>query len=354
MRFFPIGALALTLIACSPEAAKQTVGRPSQTLAAPVAAVAACGGAAPYLTSAACKDENIVALSASLTQQLEERGKALSRRGRQILMEGQSQWLTAMRTTCELSPKDDHLTFSQSVCVQISMVDRTIALPLLVQLAGPYTIQLVETYRALPAAVTAQDKISMVSAAFYPRIDNPDAEQAAFNEAAVRTLKPDLPSDTEQTILHKIVHADTDIISVEYDTLFTTRGAAHPGRDVEALTYLLKKGRALRTDDLFGPQASWKAPFTALASEKLKTATIEQGCDAPLALDDARSASLRADRWLISQEGLIVLYPPYALGPYAMEGCQIILPWAELKPLLRKDAPIPAKPTEPARKTLEG
>jgi hypothetical protein len=348
------GGLALALAACGPDTAKQTIAQPKQVTSEAIPSSAACGGPTPYLTAAACKEENIVALSDTLTALVEERGKALSRRGQQILLEGQSQWLAAMRTACELSPTDQALSFGQSACVQISLIDRTMALPLLVQVAGPHTIQLVEAYRALPPAVTAEDKISMVSAAFFPRIDDPDVYEAAFNAAAVRTLKADLPTDTEQTIVHKIVHADADIISVEYDTLYSTRGAAHPGRDVEALTFLLKKKRSLRADDLFDRKTPWKAKFATLASDKLKAATIQEGCDAPLALEDARDASLRADRWLVSQDGLHILYPPYALGPYAMEGCQIVMPWDELRPLLRKDAAVPVKPTERARKTLEG
>jgi hypothetical protein len=319
-----------------------------------VAPAVACGGASPYLTQAACADPNVSALSAAMSDTIKVIAQPLSRRGRELLLDGHGQWLTAMRTTCDLKAEDTELSFAQSLCVQISMVDRTVGLPILVQRAGPHTIQQVETFRALPAPQTSEDKIAMLSAAFYPRIDNPGENEAAFNAAAVRTIKPDLPSDTEQTIINRIIFANAQIISVEYDILFSTRGAAHQDRNVEALTYLVDKRRALRADDLFDTRANWKEPFAKLSAEQLKVATIQEGCDAPLALEEARDASLRADRWLISTDGLIVLYPPYALGPYSMEGCQIVLPWAALKPLLRKDAPIPSKPEAREPKTLEG
>ena len=334
----------VALSACGQDTANTTLQRLSDAPRGNSAQ--ACGGAAPFLTSAACADENVTRLSGAMDGALEKVQTALSRTGRQVLIDGQAQWLTGMRVTCMLNADDKELSAEQSVCVQLSMIDRMIALPTSVGSAGPYLFQRVESFRALPPPKSLTDKAALISAVSYPRIDNPDANGAAFNVAAFRAIRKDLPDDTEQTIVYQIYLADPKMISLEYDTLLATRGAAHQDHGVETLTFLMQEKRPLAATDLFPATDAWRKDFLALAGAKLKDAVIEQGCDAPLALEYARDASLRADRWLISAEGLSIVYPPYALGPYAMDGCKITMGWKELAPMLRPEAPVPVTPAQ--------
>ncbi|MEM9290717.1 MAG: DUF3298 domain-containing protein [Acidobacteriota bacterium] len=54
------------------------------------------------------------------------------------------------------------------------------------------------------------------------------------------------------------------------------------------------------------------------------------------------------DNFAVQEEGLRFYYSPYEIAPYALGPTDILLPWAEIRDLLRPDAPVPtAAPAAP-------
>jgi hypothetical protein len=335
----------IALGACHPQTAEETIGRPGEAAAA--ISADACGAAAPLLPKAACADANVAAVNHAMNRALAGAGAGLSRDGRQTLLGEQMQWLAALRVTCLLDDAAETLRGDQSLCLQMSMIDRIVGLASTVQTAGPYTIQRVESFRALPPPRTSADRIALLSVAAYPRIDAADEHAAAFNAAARRALRADLGDDTEQTIVYRIAAAGPALISIEYDTLYATRGAAHPDRGVETLNFLMAADRPLRADDLFAPAAPWRRILTAIADESARALPADDECGGALAGEGMKDATLRPDHWLLTPDALTIVYPPYALERYAIAGCQIVVPWSQLSSVLKPDAPLP--PSAPPR-----
>ena len=50
-------------------------------------------------------------------------------------------------------------------------------------------------------------------------------------------------------------------------------------------------------------------------------------------------------RMLITERGLVILFPPYSFGPYALGGAEVTIPWRDLAPYLNPAAVAPIRPT---------
>jgi len=61
---------------------------------------------------------------------------------------------------------------------------------------------------------------------------------------------------------------------------------------------------------------------------------------------DVQESATKPHLWLINEQGLTLLFPPYSFGaPYVMGGTEVSIPWADLRPYLNPAAPAPIRPS---------
>ncbi|MGE3143168.1 MAG: RsiV family protein, partial [Hyphomonadaceae bacterium] len=177
----------------------------------------------------------------------------------------------------------------------------------------------------------------------FPRIDaaanDPNAQR--FNQLVAQQPQFAPEDQTEEQVRYSIVYAGPDLISVKFDTYQNTLGAAHPDNSMKAVTVVMTGGaRTLGVEDVFRPDGGWENFVTQRAMEQLTRQFREYGFAPPAR--DVRETATKPHLWLISDQGLTILFPPYSFGgPHAMGGAEVSIPWADLRPYLNPRAPRP-------------
>lgn len=140
---------------------------------------------------------------------------------------------------------------------------------------------------------------------------------------------------------YNIEYADDDLISVSFgEDTFT--GGAHPNHDTSTITYDLKQGRELKLADLFKPGSKYLATVADFAMRDLKgRKDPDSGENIGLAQDmwedGAKPTAENYRNWNITKKGLLVTFPPYQVGAYAFGTQTVIVPYSQLKDLIKAD-----------------
>lgn len=116
-------------------------------------------------------------------------------------------------------------------------------------------------------------------------------------------------------------------------------GGAHPNAGASHVTFDLATGDELTLDDLLKP--GWRDRVTQLAEAALR-AQYGLKPDAPLNDEGPlfENAFELNDNWHLTPEGLGFSYDPYEIGPYAAGFIEPVIPYAQLKPLLKPASPL--------------
>ena len=288
-----------------------------------------------------CAAEELAALSREVAGVLAEQASQLSPEGRRLLIENQAEWARMELEVCVLSADR---TLTLPACMKRALTERLRNADQAVQALGGYVIQRMERLAAtpLPQGQGEADFGAPVVATRinWPRIDVPPGAKAArFNEVAAQ-LPPSSRELVETVVDYAIAYAGPTLISVQFTTYTYAPGAAHPGGGAEALNFLMAAGRTLEPADVFKADTDWQTFLVNRAASGLADVFAEFG--EPPGPELLRDAVTKPRLWVISENGLTLLFPPYALGgPWALGAQEVRISWAELQPYLRADAPAP-------------
>lgn len=143
---------------------------------------------------------------------------------------------------------------------------------------------------------------------------------------------------------YSVEYADNDLISVSFlQSNFT--GGAHPNYNYFTITYDLKTGKELKLPELFKPGAKYLEAVSAYAIKDLQSRKIpDSGENMGLAQDlFAEGATAKAENyqsWNITKKGLMFIFDPYQVGPFAAGSHTVIVPYANLKEIAKSDGPL--------------
>ena len=192
----------------------------------------------------------------------------------------------------------------------------------------------------------------------YPELSGP-ANAAGFNQIAkarvMRSLaefRRDLAgltaADIKQSetgnyidVAYGVEYADDGLISVNFvEYVFT--GGAHPNSGNFTLTYDLKNGRELKLPDLFKPGSRY---LTTIANYALRDLKERKDPDTGESLgfaqdifeDGAKPTADNYRNWNVTRKGLLITFPPYQVSAYAFGPQTVIVPYSELKDIVRPD-----------------
>lgn len=189
--------------------------------------------------------------------------------------------------------------------------------------------------------------------ASYPQFDGTQADFGPINrifsdgaKIAAAEATPDAKADTRhaQTWSYgqsfRLHRPGPDAVSVVLQS-YVFAGGAHG--DTKSAGWLVDRrtGRPLFADDLFADGDAWRARLRELVTASLKKHFVErpgfEDALQPTKMDEMLRQLLR---YLWRSDGLSILFNRYDIAAGVMGDYLVRIPYAELKPLLRPDAPV--------------
>ncbi len=142
-----------------------------------------------------------------------------------------------------------------------------------------------------------------------------------------------MSSDSFLSVSYNITYADEDLVSVLFNVDFYYSGAAHPNNVSYSVNFDLKKGKRLSLEELFA-----SSDYLERISESCIEKLIVKG------VGFAGGASPEEqdydNKWLITKKGLLIVFDPYQVDSYAGGTHKVLIPYDELKDILKKDSPV--------------
>lgn len=340
----------LALAACEPSGDAKTEATSEQRIAAALDPCAAGRGA---FAQTVCQNQQLASLEGDIRETLVAEAADVSDAGARMLVQNQQRWLEAQRIGCGIIDPESAPTAEQQQCLEGEFRARATEVQTAIQEVGGYTFQRMELIdatavsaevasssglgEAAPAAVTREIR--------FPRIDGEQTpEIQRFNELVAQQPQFRLEDVTNEAVDYQIAYAGPELISVRFDLADFTLGAAHGNSSSKAVTVLMRTGEPLTEAHVFRANSGWQRFLTQRAVADITRQFTDYGFRPPER--DVRESATKPHLWLITEQGLTILFPPYSFGgPYALGGAEVAIPWADLRPYLAPDAPAPIRPT---------
>lgn len=298
-----------------------------------------------------CDNRTLAGLDNQVRETLVAESAAVSDAGAQMLVQNQNRWREAQRISCGLLDAETPPTPEQQQCLEAGFRARLQAVETAVQEVGGYTFQRMELVDATPvSAEIAADLGDSAPVAVqrdirFPRIDGPQTpEIRRFNELVAQQPQFRLEDGTNESVDYSIAYAGPELISVRFTISQDTLGAANVTNTIKAVTVLMGEGRALTAADVFQPNARWQDFITRRAMQEIGRQFPDYPNFPPRR--DIFETATKPHLWLITERGLVLLFPPLSFGgSHADGGTEVIIPWADLRPYLNPAAPAPIRPS---------
>jgi uncharacterized protein len=350
LRFLVLCGAVLAAAACGRDAGKARAADAKGREATIAAALDPCS-ASNAAARTVCGNQKLSALDGQIRQALVAEAAEVSSAGAQTLVQGQQRWLQVQRLACGIVDPDARPDAKQTQCLEARLRERAAEAAQSVEQIGGYTFQRMEIVSAQAVTAQAADAsrleenapAAIVRDIRFPRIDNASTPQAArFNQLVAQQPQFRLEEMTEEQVDYSIAYAGPELISVRFDTYDNTMGAAHPNSGMKAVTVVMTTGQPLTAADVFRRGSGWEAFLTGRATDALTRQFREYDFAPPQA--DVRDAVTKPHLWLVKEEGLVLLFPPYSFGgPYALGGAEVTIPWRDLARYLNPNAPSPIR-----------
>lgn len=300
-----------------------------------------------------CQDQALSALDTQVSQTLVAESASISDVGAEMLVQNQRRWRDAQLIACGVIDTESEPSADQQTCLEGQFRSRLQEARTAVEEVGGYTFQRMELVDATAVTAEAASASGLGDAAppaitrdiRFPRIDGPQTPQIQrFNELVAQQPQFRLEDATSEDVTYRIAFAGPELISVRFDVYNETLGAAHPNSTTRAVTVLMTEGRPLTEADVFRANSGWQRFLTQRAVAGIAAHFREDGFTPPER--DVQESATKPHLWLITEQGLTLLFPPYSFGaPYVMGGTEVTIPWADLRPYLNPAAPAPIRPS---------
>lgn len=345
--------LTMALAACGDGGGGKTEPKAEPTPISVVEAAAdPCGSVGGAFGEALCGDPDLSPLVGQVKTRLVEAAGAIPLDAARQLATGQAEWLQATRVSCGIGETKIPLTPDQEGCLSGALKRRAEQAATAVTQQGGYVFQAVEVNRAQPvtadiaaaAGGSEYAPVAITKEIRFPRLQGDTPQIKRFNELMTQRPVYGLTEQTSEFVDYRIAYAGPELISVRFTTMENAATAIRPSNGEKVVTVVMATGEPLKEEDVFSaPPARWKAWIAQRVSRDLRRQfnAMDPGIElrAPEVLDTAT----KTKNWLITEEGLVVLFPPESIGPHALGNFEVKIPWSEMKALLNPNAPAPIK-----------
>lgn len=352
-------ALSLCAAACGADGAGAKQGQPPVALADALNPCRAEEGETPQgpIARTYCANEQLAGLEGRLREALLAETGEVSEAGRRSIVQDHQRWLLARRTICGMVDPDAAPNANQIACLASQLNDRIKEVESAVETAGGYVFQrmeIVQSNAVSAEAAAASDLGDQAPAAItrdirFPRIDNASTPQAErFNQLVAQQPQFGIADQTDESVTYEIAYAGPELISVRFDIFNATLGAMHPDRSAKAVNVVMTTGQPLTAADVFRAGSGWERALAQEGVEGLAPQFRANG-GAPN-LSEVRDHVVKPQFWLITEAGLVLLFPPYSVsGPLDPEGQSVTVSWRDLARYLNPRAPRPIRAPVRAR-----
>lgn len=180
----------------------------------------------------------------------------------------------------------------------------------------------------------------------YPELKLPGREEIARKvnndirshaDAAARSFGSEIGgmrsfSTSTITARYKVEYLNENIFSYAMNYSAYASGAAHPNNYSETYTYDLRSGGLAAMRDLFKPGSSYLETIADYArAEVLRRFADSETAEQTKWIQDGTAGRAENYRnFLIGQDGLVILFDPYQVAPYAAGTQRVVIPYAAL------------------------
>lgn len=344
-------ALAFTgLASCADRGADKTDESSAERVAA---ALDVCAEPQGEFARSVCQNQALAGLDDQISDLLVAESAAVSDAGAEMLVQNQHRWLEAQRISCGVLDPQAELTGQQQQCLEGLFRSRLEDARTAVQSIGGYTFQRMELVDAIPvtAEIASASRLgdgaprAVVRNIRFPRIDGPQTPQVRrFNELVAQQPQYRLEDSVNETVDYVISFAGPELVSVKFIVSQDMLGAANVTNSVKAVNVLMSEGRPLVEGDIFVEGSGWQDFITGRAVDAIAREFSDYPSFPPRR--DVFETATKPHLWLITDEALVLLFPPLSFGgSHADGGAEVRIPWADLRPYLNPAAPAPIRPS---------
>jgi hypothetical protein len=341
---------ALLIAACGARGDGKTERSSPESIAA---ALDPCAQSRDQFAQRVCADETLAALDAEVRETLVAESANISDAGAALLVANQARWRDAQRVACGILDPAATPTPEQLACMTEEYRTRAEEADTAVQDLGGYTFQRMELVDAVAVSAEVasasnlgdEAPVAIVRDIRFPRIDGQQTpEIQRFNELVAQSPQFRLDDATSEVVDYDIAYAGAELISVRFNIATETLGAAHGANTSRAVNVVMTEGRPLAASDVFRAGSGWEDFLTQRAIASITRRFREDGFTPPER--DVRESATKPHLWLITEQGLQLMFPPYSFGgPYVLGGAEVVIPWTDLRPYLNPAAPAPIRPS---------
>lgn len=353
MRGIRLAGASLALIAMA-ACGDRGQGKTEQSSAERIsAALDVCAEGRGEFAQHVCDNRTLAGLDSQVRDALVAESASVSDGGAALLVQNQNRWREAQRIACGIIDPEAAPTPEQQTCLESEFRARIQEAGDAVQQVGGYTFQRMELVDATPVTAEVASASGLGDDAppavlrdiRFPRIDGEQTPQIQrFNELVAQSPQFRLEDATNEIVDYRIAYAGAELISVRFDMSNDTLGAAHGNNTSKSVTVLMTEGRALAATDVFRAGTGWEQFLTRRAVTEISRQYREDGFVPPER--DVQESATKPHLWLITEQGLTLLFPPYSFGaPYVMGGTEVSIPWTDLRQYLNPAAPAPIRPS---------
>lgn len=312
-----------------------------------------CAKAKSAEEKAICADPKLSALDEQLGAAYRAALKILSPQGQMAVRDGQRQWIKYGRDVCV---KQRAELPKLSTCLTDLYSARLDALKNVTQKIGPFIFSRIDTYAFLPCGSSEDDDCEFSDGSSHQgtfwRIDSPVTPGAkrwnSFVDEMAIQFGAAIPGMYNDPLLN-IYGASRDLVSAHFYLYRGYAGAAHGWAEGRAYNILLKTGKPLQTYELFDIATGWSnfllKRVSGVLEPILQAALKENPAEKSFIPPDSEILSVVEDpeRWRLTSVGLEIALMTYFSGSADTPGKiwvdKIMIPWADLRPYLRKPLP---------------
>jgi Protein of unknown function (DUF3298) len=342
--------LTLALAACGDRGKGKTAAEDAPTARSLVEAAAdPCTSVSTAFGEALCGDPDLQGLVGQVKTNLVQAAGDIPVDAARQVAEGQQQWLESVRIGCGIGGGKIPLSTEQEACVSGALKRRVDQAAQTITQRGGYTFQAVELNRAAPMVEAAGAGAEFAPTAItqeirFPRIQGDAPAVRRFNELMAQRPQYGLTDQVSEYVDYNIAFAGPELISVRFSSSENAAGAIRPSNDEKVVTVVMATGEPLKEADVFSaPEARWKAFIVQRVTRDLRRQfnAIDPGIE--LRAAEVADTATKTKNWLVTEDALVVLFPPESIGPHALGNFEVKIPWADMKALLNPAAPAPIR-----------
>ncbi len=158
---------------------------------------------------------------------------------------------------------------------------------------------------------------------------------AEIHDKRKRLKKVEIDESLE--ILYQVYYSDERLISLRLSHIVMALGQMHPIDYYETINYDLKKGHDLRAAEVF--RRGYLKAFSAYSKEELKN---KYDLSAEWANEwlkrGMRPYEDNFKNWNLVPDGILISFEDYQIGPHAFGQAEMIIPFQQLKRVIRSDS----------------